>query len=88
MTWRHTLLRCAPWRWRPSPACPRAPRPYPSRPIRVVIGYVPGGAVDITMRILAPRLGALLGQPLVIDNRPGGAGNLANEIVAQSPADG
>lgn len=72
----------------PLAGLPARPEAYPSRPIRVVIGYVPGGAVDITMRILAPRLGALLGQPLVIDNRPGGAGNLANEIVAQSPADG
>ena len=50
---------------------------WPARPIRVVVGYVAGGGVDITMRILAPQLGALLGQPVVIDNRPGGAGNLA-----------
>jgi len=86
MTWRRTLLRAV--ALAPLAGLPARAEAYPGRPIRVVIGYVPGGAVDITMRILAPRLGALLGQPLVIDNRPGGAGNLANEIVAQSPADG
>lgn len=59
-----------------------------SRPIRVIVGYVAGGGVDITMRILAPKLSALLGQPVVVDNRPGGAGNLANELLAQSPPDG
>ncbi|MFC7690276.1 Bug family tripartite tricarboxylate transporter substrate binding protein [Paeniroseomonas aquatica] len=58
------------------------------RPIRVIVGYVAGGGVDITMRILAPRLSALLGQPVVVDNRPGGAGNLANELLAQAPPDG
>ncbi len=58
------------------------------RPIRVIVGYVAGGGVDITMRILAPKLSALLGQPVVIDNRPGGAGNLANELLAQAPPDG
>ena len=58
------------------------------RPIRVIVGYVAGGGVDITMRILAPKLSALLGQPVVIDNRPGGAGNLANELLAQAAPDG
>ncbi len=61
---------------------------WPERPVRIVVGYVAGGGVDITVRILAPRLAALLGQPVLIDNRPGGAGNLANEIVARSPTDG
>ena len=61
---------------------------WPARPIRVVVGDVAGGGVDITMRILAPKLGALLGQSVVVDNRPGGAGNLANELLAQSPPDG
>jgi tripartite-type tricarboxylate transporter receptor subunit TctC len=54
------------------------------RPIRVIVGYVAGGGVDITMRILAPKLSALLAQPVVVDNRPGGAGNLANELLAQA----
>ena len=58
------------------------------RPIRVIVGYVAGGGVDITMRILAPKLSALLGQPVVVDNRPGGAGNLANELLAQAAPDG
>ena len=60
----------------------------PARPIRVVIGFVAGGGADITLRILAPRLAALLGQPIVIDNRPGGAGNLSNEIALRAAPDG
>lgn len=70
-----------------APGAARA-QSWPARPIRVVVGYVAGGGVDITMRILAPKLAALLGQPVVIDNRPGGAGNLANELLAQSSPDG
>jgi tripartite-type tricarboxylate transporter receptor subunit TctC len=61
---------------------------WPARPVRVVIGFVAGGGTDITLRILAPRLAALLGQPVVIDNRPGGAGNLSNEIALRAAPDG
>ena len=71
-----------------APGAARAEEAWPSRPIRVLVGYVAGGGVDITMRILAPKLSGLLGQPVVIDNRPGGAGNLATELLAQSSPDG
>jgi tripartite-type tricarboxylate transporter receptor subunit TctC len=61
---------------------------YPNRPIRIVIPVVPGGAVDACVRTISPKLSELLGQPVVLDNRPGGAGVLASEIVARAPADG
>jgi len=60
----------------------------PSRPVRVLISTVAGGGSDTAVRIAVPRLQALLGQPVVVDNRPGGAGNVANEVLAQSPPDG
>jgi len=62
--------------------------PYPTRPIRYVVGFVPGGATDILARAMQPRLSEKLGQQVVVDNRPGANGNVAAEIVARSPADG
>ncbi len=61
---------------------------YPSRPVRIVVGFAAGGATDITTRALAPRFGALLGQTIVVDNRPGAGGNIATEAVVRAPADG
>ncbi len=61
---------------------------FPNRPIRIVIPVVPGGAVDACVRTISPRMGEALGQTVVLDNRPGGAGVLASEIVARAPADG
>ena len=61
---------------------------YPSRPVRIVIPVVPGGAVDAAVRIVQPQLTAALGQPVVLDNRPAGGGTLATEIVARGAADG
>ena len=61
---------------------------YPSRPIRVLIPQPPGGANDTVARIIAPPLGDALGQPIVIENRPGANGNVAMEIAAKAPADG
>jgi tripartite-type tricarboxylate transporter receptor subunit TctC len=61
---------------------------WPSRPIRVVVGFAPGGATDITTRVLAPRLQASLGQPIVVENRPGAGGNLATEAVVRAAPDG
>jgi tripartite-type tricarboxylate transporter receptor subunit TctC len=61
---------------------------YPSRPIRLVLPVVAAGAVDISIRILAPKLTELLGQPMVVDPRPGGAGALASELVAHAAPDG
>ena len=62
--------------------------PYPSRPIRLVIGFAPGGAADIVARAMSDAFGKALGQPVVVDNKPGNGSSIAAEIVAKAPADG
>ncbi len=69
-------------------ASPALAQPMFSRPIRIVIPVVAGGAVDAAVRTISPRISEELGQPVVLDNRPGGAGVLAAEIVARSAPDG
>ena len=61
---------------------------YPDKPIKVLIGYAPGGSTDVVARLLAPKLGEKLGQPIIIENKPGGAGDFAAEMMLQAPADG
>ena len=61
---------------------------YPSRPVRVLVGYGAGGGMDTIARLVAPKLSAALGQPFVIENRPGGAGSVAAEALVASAADG
>jgi tripartite-type tricarboxylate transporter receptor subunit TctC len=61
---------------------------YPERPIRMLVGFAPGGGTDTTARAIGLRLSAALGQPVIIDNRPGAAGNIAADIVAKSLPDG
>src|SRR5437773_4264754 len=61
---------------------------YPSRPIRLVAGFPPGGGPDIVARLLAPKLSDALGRPVVVENRVGGTGTIAGEAVAKSPPDG
>jgi tripartite-type tricarboxylate transporter receptor subunit TctC len=61
---------------------------YPAKPIRIIVPYAPGGSTDVVFRILAPRLTEILGQQIVIDNRPGAASTIGLEIVAKSPPDG
>lgn len=61
---------------------------FPDRPIRLIVPYAPGGITDITARILGPRLGEELGQQVIVDNRPGGAGMIGFGMVARAPADG
>ncbi|HXF66065.1 MAG TPA: tripartite tricarboxylate transporter substrate binding protein [Burkholderiales bacterium] len=61
---------------------------YPVKPVRIVIGFPPGGASDILVRFIGSRLAEGLGQAIVYDNRPGAGGNIAGEIVAKSPPDG
>lgn len=62
--------------------------PWPTRPLRMVIGFPPGGSSDVMARIIAERLSQRLGQPVVPENRPGAAAMIAAETVARAPADG
>src|SRR5262245_49442159 len=61
---------------------------YPSRPMRLIVPLAPAGASDITARLIGQWLSERLGQPFVIDNRPGGGGNIGTEAVVRAPADG
>ena len=61
---------------------------YPTRPVRVMLGFAPGQAIDIVTRIIGQRLSKRLGQQFIIENRPGAGGNIATEVVARAPADG
>src|SRR6218665_239781 len=61
---------------------------YPQRPVKLVVPYPPGGAADLTGRVLAQQLTVDLGQPVVVENRPGAAGNLGASAVAKEPPDG
>lgn len=61
---------------------------YPSRPVRIVVGYAAGGGIDTMARILAQRLSPLLGQAVIVENRAGAAGMIAADNVAKAPADG
>lgn len=82
---RRPLLRAAAALLPPAPALAQG---FPSRPIRLLIPAVAAGGSDTAARIIAPHMAATLGQPVVVDNRPGGSGNLANEMLAQAAPDG
>jgi tripartite-type tricarboxylate transporter receptor subunit TctC len=73
-------------------ACALAPplhaQNYPARPIRLIIPFSPGGATDVPGRILAQKLSAVLGQQVVVDNRPGAGSTIGTDMAAKSPADG
>lgn len=61
---------------------------YPTRTIRLVVGYPPGGGVDVAGRLIGQKLGEILGQPVVVENRAGGSGTLGAQVVANAPPDG
>jgi tripartite-type tricarboxylate transporter receptor subunit TctC len=69
----------------PSSALPQS---YPAKPIRLIVGYTPGGGTDVLSRVLAKYLGEDLKQTVIVDNRPGAGGLLATQLVANAPPDG
>ena len=72
----------------PAVPCVAWAQSYPSRPVRIVVGFAPGGANDTLARLIGQWLSERLGQPFVIENRPGAASNIATEAVVRAPADG
>ena len=82
---RHFLLACA-----ASAAAPaiRSQQPYPSKPITWVVGFPPGGGADGVTRLVSAKVSQNLGQPIVVENRPGASSIIAAQYVAQQPADG
>jgi tripartite-type tricarboxylate transporter receptor subunit TctC len=81
----HLAAGAAAW-----PAAPRIARAeaYPSRPVRIIVGFAPGGATDIQARLMGQWLSDRLGQQFIIENRAGASGNIGTETVARAPADG
>jgi tripartite-type tricarboxylate transporter receptor subunit TctC len=65
-----------------------AAQSYPTKPVRIVVGFTPGGGNDVISRLVATKLTASMGRPFVVENRPGAAGSIGAEIVAKSPPDG
>jgi tripartite-type tricarboxylate transporter receptor subunit TctC len=85
---RHLLQMLAAAPLVSAPTVLRAQENWPQRPIRLLLAYAPGGGTDNVARVLAARLQALLGQPVVVENKPGAGGNLATEAVAGAKPDG
>src|SRR3954451_22387072 len=61
---------------------------YPARPVRIIVGFIPGSSADITARVLGNRMGQILGQQFVVENKPGAVSILAAEQARRSPNDG
>jgi tripartite-type tricarboxylate transporter receptor subunit TctC len=65
-----------------------AQQAFPSKPIRLIVGFAPGGGTDIVARAIAPKMSEILGQSVIVENRSGAAGTIGADLVAKSPADG
>jgi tripartite-type tricarboxylate transporter receptor subunit TctC len=69
-------------------ALPAMAETYPARPVRLYVAFPPGGAADIVARLLAQSLATRLGQPVVVENKPGSGGNIVGELIARAAPDG
>ena len=87
ITWRHTMLALLPVSLFICTTHAVA-QAYPTKPIRIIVPYTPGGSTDVVSRILAPRLTEILGQTVVVENRPGGSSTIGLDIAAKAPPDG
>jgi tripartite-type tricarboxylate transporter receptor subunit TctC len=85
MKLRHLALATA---WLALTSAPAFAQNYPNRPIRMLVPFAAGGAVDTLARLIGQKLSENLGQPVIIENRPGAGGNLASDVLAKSPPDG
>ena len=80
--WFVTAMLCA------TPALAQDAKDYPNKPIRFIVPYPPAGGTDIVARIIVDPLAAVLGQPIVIENRGGAGGNVGTDVAAKSAPDG
>ena len=87
MFWLAKLFSVLPWVLCLGVATAQA-QGYPAKPVRVIVPFAPGGGADLVGRLLAQKLCAALGQPVVVDNRPGAGGRIGTEAVAKAPPDG
>lgn len=71
-----------------APAIARAQGAWPTQPVRIVVPFGAGGGTDVTIRLMAPKMSAFLGQPVVVENRPGAGSTLGTDYVVKAPADG
>ncbi len=86
---KNTIAYCGAALLLASTACLQAnAQPYPTRPVRFIVPFQPGAGTDITARTVAGKMSELLGQQVVVDNRPGASGNIGLDLAARAPADG
>jgi tripartite-type tricarboxylate transporter receptor subunit TctC len=71
-----------------APLSPSVAQSYPARPVHIIVAFAPGGPVDVVARVAAEKLPEILGQPVVVENRPSSTGNLGTQVVAKAPPDG